>query len=305
MEKRIESISPQTIEAIKNRSAYKLPNNPSERGFKTEDIKGAFWRAEFDGEMSIMGQLKKIVDRLNEILPQTLDNTQIVDDLTTEDSSKVASANQLVVLKRLIDNFDYNNLKNLPNIDGAYLYDNVSGKNTNGSITQKAISDEFDLLKNGNYPLAVKKNDGTMAQITEDRNGFLRVENQILETRKVISSGGYDVESRPLILNLSESLNYGDSIEVWWEIPFDNYNSYIQGKSTAVFTGFEGMSGQHELSFSMVSCPQISNAKLITIRGYALSPSTIKIHKMYSDSGELEIYPIISRVVKIKDNYVS
>ena len=304
MEKRIESISPQTIEAIKNRSAYKLPNNPSERGFKTEDIKGAFWRAQFDGEMSIMGQLKKIVDRLNEILPQTLDNTQIVDDLTTADASKVASANQLVVLKRLIDNLDYNNLKNLPNIDGAYLYDNVSGKNTNGGITQKAISDEFDLLKNGNYPLAVKKNDGTMAQITEDRNGFFRVENRILETRKVVSSGGDDSVSKPLELILSENFNYGDVIEIWWEIPWESCECYIQGKSTAVFTCFEG-SGEQELSFSMVSCPQLSNANAITIRGYAISPNTIKIHKMYSDSGEVEIYPVITRVVRIKDNYVS
>lgn len=191
MDKTIENLSNETIETIKNRSAYKLPNNPSERGFKTEDIKGAFWRAEFDGEMSIMGQLKKIVDRLNQILPQTLDNTQIVDNCVTADPSKVASANQLVVLKGLIDSASNEMLDIKSNVDNQDLtinslgtqIDEVESSLSNITSTVQENAGNIESLNNEITNLTQ-----TSGLLYKDDNGVLRCGDIVVPQQKTLVS---------------------------------------------------------------------------------------------------------------------
>lgn len=202
MDKTIENLSNETIETIKNRSAYKLPNNPSERGFKTEDIKGAFWRAEFDGEMSIMGQLKKIVDRLNQILPQTLDNTQIVDNCVTADASKVASANQLVVLKGLIDTLQTNSSQGISELTS--LYEKLS---TSSDSHGSSIYDLYTRVNNNGNEIAGINNDivqiinsiDNLSQasclLSKDENGVLRVGDNIVSSKKVLLSNIIEIEN--------------------------------------------------------------------------------------------------------------
>lgn len=186
MEKEIRSIDKETLETIKNRSAYKLPTNPSERGYKAKEIKDSFWKAQFDGEMSIMGQIIKLIERLNQILPQLLDNSQIVDNYTTSDSTLVASANQLVELKALIDENKEiiesigNELRDV-NSTINIIDRNQSNQNTliqQNSTNIDVLNAELNKVKNGSVAVSVKKADGTMGQITQDSNGYLWFEGK-------------------------------------------------------------------------------------------------------------------------------
>jgi len=186
MEKEIRSIDKETLETIKNRSAYKLPTNPSERGYKAQEIKDSFWKAQFDGEMSIMGQIIKLIERLNQILPQLLDNSQIVDNYTTSDSTLVASANQLVKLKALIDE-NKEIIESIGNelSDANSTIDIIDRNQSNQSILIQenatdidALTAELNKVKNGSVAVSVKKADGTMGQITQDSNGYLWFEGK-------------------------------------------------------------------------------------------------------------------------------
>jgi hypothetical protein len=200
-----------------------LPNNPSERGFKTEDIKGAFWRAEFDGEMSIMGQLKKLINRLNEILPQTLDNTQIVDDCVTADDSKVASANQLVVLKGLIDTLQTSSSQGISELTS--LYEKLStSSNTNSSniydIYTRINASDNDIAGIHNDIVQINTSIDNLSQasclLSKDENGVLRVGDAIVSSKKAlvsnpteISTGGTVIYQGDSILGRTFEIEYG------------------------------------------------------------------------------------------------
>jgi hypothetical protein len=229
MDKTIENLSNETIETIKNRSAYKLPNNPSERGFKTEDIKGAFWRAEFDGEMSIMGQLKKLINRLNEILPQTLDNTQIVDDCVTADDSKVASANQLVVLKGLIDTLQTSSSQGISELTS--LYEKLStSSNTNSSniydIYTRINASDNDIAGIHNDIVQINTSIDNLSQasclLSKDENGVLRVGDAIVSSKKALVSNPTEISTGGTVIYQGDSI-LGRTFEIEYGLLNGNY----------------------------------------------------------------------------------
>ena len=70
MSNRIKQVSNETENAMLRKSAYGLPNRPSESGMRPDDIKKAFYKSLIDGENSLLSELKRIVDEANAILGQ-------------------------------------------------------------------------------------------------------------------------------------------------------------------------------------------------------------------------------------------
>lgn len=53
-------------EAISRKSAYALPNRPSESGMKPDEIRRAFWGPVIDAEESVLSEIDRVVDEANE-----------------------------------------------------------------------------------------------------------------------------------------------------------------------------------------------------------------------------------------------
>ena len=69
MDKRqIENISANTEEAIKRKTAYGLPDRPSESGMRADEIKKAFYAAITDKNDSLLAEIKRIVNESNDVV---------------------------------------------------------------------------------------------------------------------------------------------------------------------------------------------------------------------------------------------
>lgn len=86
----ITQITPETINAILRKTAYKLPDNPSEQGMKAADIKKAFYQFISDASISICAEVNRIV---------TEANTDIAARNTTVDTHTGATNNPHSVTK--------------------------------------------------------------------------------------------------------------------------------------------------------------------------------------------------------------
>lgn len=73
MSNRIKQVSTETENAMLRKSAFGLPNRPSELGMKAEDIKKAFYKSLIDSENSLLSELKRVISEANEIL-STIDS---------------------------------------------------------------------------------------------------------------------------------------------------------------------------------------------------------------------------------------
>jgi len=68
---RINKVSSETKSAIRRKSAYTLPNNPTDSGYKADDIRKAFWQPIVDISQSAVAEVDRVVDEVNEILEPT------------------------------------------------------------------------------------------------------------------------------------------------------------------------------------------------------------------------------------------
>ena len=69
----INKVSSATKDAIKRKSAYALPDRPSDQGMKPEDIKRAFWRPIVDVTFSAIAEIDRVIDELNTIMTGNYD----------------------------------------------------------------------------------------------------------------------------------------------------------------------------------------------------------------------------------------
>ena len=65
--KQIEQVSTNTEQAIKRKTAYALPDRPSESGMRPDEIKKAFYSAMTDKDNSLMAEIKRIVNESNNV----------------------------------------------------------------------------------------------------------------------------------------------------------------------------------------------------------------------------------------------
>lgn len=70
IEKRVAPISEETRYAIKRKSAYALPSNPSERGMSAEEIKKAFYAPVTETAASVLSELDRVVAETNEVFEE-------------------------------------------------------------------------------------------------------------------------------------------------------------------------------------------------------------------------------------------
>lgn len=69
----ISKVSSATKDAIKRKSAYALPDRPSDQGMKPEDIKRAFWQPIVDVTFSAISEIDRVIDELNTIMTGNYD----------------------------------------------------------------------------------------------------------------------------------------------------------------------------------------------------------------------------------------
>lgn len=69
----INKVSSATKDAIKRKSAYALPDRPSDMGMKPEDIKRAFWQPIVDVTFSAISEIDRLIDELNTIMTGNYD----------------------------------------------------------------------------------------------------------------------------------------------------------------------------------------------------------------------------------------
>ena len=65
---RIKKVSREVKEAIQRKSAYTLPNNPTEAGWKPEAIRRAFWQPIIDSVNSAIPEIDRVVGEINAYL---------------------------------------------------------------------------------------------------------------------------------------------------------------------------------------------------------------------------------------------
>lgn len=70
----INKVSELTKDAIKRKSAYSLPDRPSDQGMKPDEIKRAFWQPVVDVTNSTISEIDRVVDEINEYLAETSDS---------------------------------------------------------------------------------------------------------------------------------------------------------------------------------------------------------------------------------------
>lgn len=75
--------------AIRRVSTYSLPNNPSERGMKPDEIKRAFWQPIIGLTQSVILEQDRIVDEINQAV-------KVLDENRKENSAKIGTGELLV-----------------------------------------------------------------------------------------------------------------------------------------------------------------------------------------------------------------
>ena len=80
----INRISDEKIDAIKRKTAYALPNRPSEKGLKAEDIKKALYGPLLDETNSIVEVINSAIDDTNEVLERVEGRVDELKDTTID-----------------------------------------------------------------------------------------------------------------------------------------------------------------------------------------------------------------------------
>lgn len=81
---KIKKVSAETKAAIRRKSAYTLPNNPTDSGYKADDIRRAFWQPIVDISQSAIAEVDRVVDEINEIIGQTSTGYDTINSIAGE-----------------------------------------------------------------------------------------------------------------------------------------------------------------------------------------------------------------------------
>ena len=72
--KQVQAVSDSVKYAIRRKSAYSLPTNPSERGMTPDEIRRAFYAPITEATQSVLAELDRVVGETNEALQQLREN---------------------------------------------------------------------------------------------------------------------------------------------------------------------------------------------------------------------------------------
>lgn len=209
MSNRIKQVSTETENAMLRKSAFGLPNRPSESGMKADDIKKAFYKSLIDSENSLLSELKRVVAEANTILaeidsyasghssdksnPHSVTKSQVglgnVDN--TSDANKPVSNATKTELDKKVNYTDiqdnYTSIatnKPLSANRGRLLYNQLTSVESKANASVKTIS-----LNSETGVLTITKTDGTSLTID-------------LPLEFLVKSGYYNASSKEILLVL-------------------------------------------------------------------------------------------------------
>ena len=87
---KIQKTEKSVKEAIRRKSAFSLPNNPSAQGYKASEIRNALYTPITDEKNSVMAELDRIVDEVNGFLGDVAKNCDVI--VKTDDSNYYGSS---------------------------------------------------------------------------------------------------------------------------------------------------------------------------------------------------------------------
>lgn len=108
MEKQVRAVTLEVEEAIERKGPKAMPLNPTARGWSAEEIRKAFWAAISDGEASVLGQVKRVITEVNQVMSlmdqEAAQNHNQADERLTAMSQRVQTAEtELEEVRRMID----------------------------------------------------------------------------------------------------------------------------------------------------------------------------------------------------------
>ena len=79
---KIQKTSAEVKSAIQRKSAYSLPNNPTDSGYKANDIRNAFYKPIIDAANSALTEIDRIVDELNGVLGYSTNGVDSIESVS-------------------------------------------------------------------------------------------------------------------------------------------------------------------------------------------------------------------------------
>lgn len=98
----IEKVSVETKSIIKRKSAYSLPNNPTEAGYKADEIRKAFWQPIVETSGSVLAEIDRVVEEVNKRLGAARDLEKSIDDAREQLEAVALDASKAVKLEEQI-----------------------------------------------------------------------------------------------------------------------------------------------------------------------------------------------------------
>lgn len=79
---KIQKVKPEVKSAIQRKSAYSLPNNPSDAGYKADDIRRAFYKPIIDITNSALSEIDRVIDEINKVYGFLTENIDMISEVT-------------------------------------------------------------------------------------------------------------------------------------------------------------------------------------------------------------------------------
>lgn len=122
----------------------------------------------------------------------------------------------------------YNELEQAGQIEtDAYYFitDDTTAEDLESAIEE--LRTEINSIKDGTYPVSIKKANGNMAQITETASGVLKNDTVVICQKKVLWSGSYSIPTDQTE-ELSLDISNGDKLEITAEYDGQYFKGYME-----------------------------------------------------------------------------
>ena len=220
---KIEEISTETISAIKKRSAYALPDNPSASGMKPGEIKKAFWAPIISEFGSIYTELARVIKEINAAFASLQGEDEEIAQSLVEGLSTAQSNLQSALDSHDVSESSHENIrKSIENINA--LLDEKLKTISAWQEEESELPPAYSLLKelkgefDGVCAVWSPKLNASVKRIEYDKDkgdlilyfnndDTVRVE---LPLERLVGEGYYDEESRTIRL----SLDGGDELVI-------------------------------------------------------------------------------------------
>ncbi len=125
----IKKISGDKIKSLQRKSAYSLPNNPIDSGYKPDDIKNALWKPMLNEEDSLLAEVNRVVEETNERFTENygyLNPQKYLNFVLSEDGTSYSVLKSDLLTKDIVGNLIIPSEKPIVSIE-TYGFSGCSG----------------------------------------------------------------------------------------------------------------------------------------------------------------------------------